>query len=43
MFEKIKYYYDKGIYKKFHLDVLFSSKAISQAEYEKIMKGEQNG
>ena len=43
MFEKIKYYYSKGIYKKSHLDVLLSSEAISQAEYEKIMKGEQNG
>ena len=40
MFEKIKYYYGKGIYKKFHLDALRSSKAISMAEYEKILKGE---
>lgn len=43
MFEKIKYYYDKGIYKKFHLEVLLSAKAISEAEYEEILKGEQNG
>lgn len=40
MFEKIKYYYGKGIYKQFHLDALLSSKAISMAEYEKILKGE---
>ena len=40
MFEKIKYYYGKGIYKKFHLDTLLSVKAISVAEYEKILKGD---
>ncbi len=43
MFEKIKYYYGKGIYKKFHLDVLLSAKAISKAEYEEILKGDLNG
>lgn len=43
MFEKIKYYYGKGFYKKLHLDVLLFSKAISEAEYEEILKGEQNG
>lgn len=43
MYEKIKYYYCKGIYKKVHLDVLLSSQAISKTEYETILKGEQNG
>lgn len=42
MFEKIKYYYGKRIYKKLHLDVLLSEKAISEAEYEEILKGDQN-
>lgn len=43
MFDKIKYYYGKGLYKKSHLDVLLSAKAISEAEYDEIVKGEQYG
>lgn len=43
MFEKIKYYYGKGLYKKSHLAVLLSAKAISEAEYNEILKGEFNG
>lgn len=43
MFDKIKYYYGKGLYKKPHLTVLLSAGAISAAEYNEILKGEFNG
>ena len=36
MFEKIKYYYNKGIYKDAHLLRLVSVGAITQTEYEEI-------
>lgn len=40
MFEKIKYYYEKGLYKKAHLDIFLLVKSISEAEYEELLKGE---
>lgn len=40
MFEKIKYYYAVGLYKRSHLDKLLSAGAISQAEYNKIIGDE---
>ena len=43
MFEKIKYYYKKGFYKEFHLERLLDSQVISMAEYEEILKGENDG
>ena len=43
MFEKIKYYYAKGFYRKFHLERLLDSQVISMAEYEEILKGENYG
>ena len=38
MFEKIKRYYEMGLYKETHIQKLFSVGAISQEEYEKIIK-----
>ena len=43
MFEKIKYYYEKGLYKKTHLDIFLLVKSISEAEYNEILKGEKYG
>ena len=43
MFDKIKYYYEKGLYKKAHLDVFLLVKSISEAEYEELLKGETYG
>ena len=40
MFEKIKYYYTLGLYKQSHLEKLLSAGAITQEEYEKLIKGE---
>lgn len=40
MFEKIKYYYEKGLYKKAHLDIFLLVKSISEAEYNDLVKGE---
>lgn len=36
-FERIKTYYEKGIYKKVHLDKLLASGAITQEEYNQII------
>lgn len=36
-FERIKTYYEKGIYKIAHLDKLLSSGAITQEEYNQII------
>lgn len=36
-FERIKAYYEKGIYKKSHLDKLLKSGAITDAEYQEIL------
>ena len=38
MFDKIKKYYDMGFYKESHLKKLLSVGAISQNEYEIIVK-----
>ena len=43
MFEKIKHYYEIGLYKQSHLEKLLKAKAITQAEYEEIMNCEQLG
>ena len=40
MFEKIKHYYLKGLYKDQHLDKLLSLGVITQDEYNEI-KGEK--
>lgn len=40
MFEKIKYYYDIGLYKPAHIEKLLSVGAITQDEYEIIIKEE---
>lgn len=37
MFDKIKRYYDLGIYKKCHLDKLLEVGAISQEQHEVIL------
>ena len=42
MFEKIKYYYEKGLYKKAHLDIFLLVKSISEAEYNDLVKGENH-
>lgn len=36
MFEKIKKYYDMGLYKISHLEKLLSAGAITQVEYNQI-------
>ena len=41
MFEKIKYYFEIGLYKDKHIDMLLSAGAITQEEYE-ILKGDVN-
>lgn len=38
MFEKIKKYYDMGLYKTAHIEKLLSVGAITQAEYDEIVK-----
>lgn len=38
MFEKIKRYYKMGLYKKVHIEKLLSVGAITQSEYEEIVK-----
>ena len=40
MFEKIKKYYDMGIYKEKHLIKLLEVQAITQAQYNIILKGD---
>lgn len=42
MFEKIKKYYDMGLYKKVHLEKLLSAGAITQEQFESIVKGDSN-
>ena len=42
MFEKIKRYYNIGLYKEKHLLKLLDKKAITQEEYEKIILTSQN-
>ena len=38
MFEKIKYYYEKGLYKSAHIEKLLSVGAITFREYDEIIK-----
>ena len=40
MFEKIKKYYNMGIYKEKHLQKLLTVQAITEAEYNTILKGD---
>ena len=42
MFEKIKKYYDMGLYKEVHIRKLLSVGAISQDEYNEIVKENEN-
>ncbi len=42
MFEKIKRYYDIGFYKSIHIKKLLAVGAITQAEYEEIVKENKN-
>lgn len=42
MFEKIKKYYDMGLYKKVHLEKLLAVGAITEEQYEKIVKENEN-
>ena len=37
MFEKIKHYYEIGLYKDKHMNMLLKVGAITQEEYEEIM------
>ncbi len=37
MFEKIKYYYNLGLYKKKHLDKLLASGALTEKEYSELL------
>lgn len=39
MFDKIKHYYQMGYYQKKHLDKLLSVGAITQKQYDDILKG----
>lgn len=43
MFEKIKKYYDMGLYKEVHIRKLLSVGAITEEQYEKIVKEAKNG
>lgn len=36
-FEKIKYYYDKGLYKQAHLDTFLKKNVITQEQYNTIL------
>ena len=38
MFEKIRRYYEMGLYKKVHIEKLLSVGAITLSEYEEIVK-----
>ena len=40
MFEKIKYYYDIGLYKPAHIEKLLSVGAITDEEYKEILQGD---
>lgn len=42
MFEKIKKYYDMGLYKKVHIEKLLSVGAITDEQYKKIVKENEN-
>lgn len=36
MFDKIKYYYEKGLYKNTHLEKFLAVNAITEKEYKEI-------
>lgn len=36
MVEKIKYYYDKGLYKLSHMDVFLQKGILTKAQYKEI-------
>lgn len=38
MFDKIKKYYDSGIYKRVHIDKLYVKGALTEEEYKIILK-----
>lgn len=40
MFEKIKYYYDIGLYKPAHIEKLLFVGAITDEEYKEILQGD---
>ena len=40
MFEKIKYYYEIGLYKPVHIEKLLSVGAITDEEYQEILQGD---
>lgn len=42
MFEKIKYYYTIGLYKKNHLDKLLAANAITEKEYNEILLSKES-
>ena len=39
MFDKIRHYYQMGYYKQKHLDKLLSVGALTQDQYNQILKG----
>lgn len=39
MLEKIRYYYNKGLYKKKHMIVFLNKGVITQEEYDSIVGG----
>lgn len=41
MFDKIRYYYEIGLYKPAHIEKLLYVGALTQDEYETIMKEEE--
>ena len=36
-FERIKYYYDKGLYKATHIETFLEKKVITQEQYNTIL------
>lgn len=37
MFEKIKRYYEMGLYKKVHIEKILNAGAITEAQYKEIL------
>lgn len=42
MFEKIKYYYTIGLYKKAHLEKLLVANALTEKEYNEILLSKES-
>ncbi len=42
MFDKIKRYYEMGLYKTVHIEKLLSVGAITQAQFDEIVKENEN-